>query len=525
MYRAIAIALGFAAMAATVAAAQQFEFEEEPIPIPRAKNVLVIVLDDVGTDKLSFYSESPPYTPEIVCPNVAPTNHVESYAHTPNLNKLRQGGILFNSAYANPMCSPTRACILTGRYAFRTGIGAITNAGTAKLPDSEVLIPELLRDGFSGGPVQLGLPYKRAAFGKWHLTYLSGNETHPTDNGFQHFSGSISNVNAFGEDYFDWSKIVHDAGTPPPVPTPSTTWHGTATSTDARNWINAQTNAFFAYVCFNPPHAPFEVPPLGLASPETESEIACWGFVPGDEAGAGAPVQQRRLFYKAMLEAVDTEIGNLIDGITPAKLANTMIFVIGDNGTPENVMNVPPHATGHGKTTVYEWGVRVPLIVSGPLVPSPGGFTSDVPVGALDLFRTIAAITGANVNQGAPGVTLDSVSFLPVIQDPANHPGTRQYAFSQYFTPLGVPPAPPNQNHCFGHHRRSISDGSYQYIRMQVVENPPNCSTPPAYTHEFYRIGESHEETIDLIANGAWTPGAWATYQAMTAEMDAVSQP
>jgi hypothetical protein len=56
------------------------------------------------------------------------------------------------------------------------------------------------------------------------------------------------------------------------------------------------------------------------------------------------------------------------------------------------------------------------------------------------------------------------------------------------------------------------------------VKTPVTCD-PPTYTHEFYRIGESHEETIDFVANGLWTPGAWATYQAMIAEMDAASTP
>jgi arylsulfatase A-like enzyme len=513
MNRGLTIVLGFAALAATGAAAQQ----------QQAKNILVIVLDDVGTDKLSFYGETPPSMPLVSCPDVAPPGYVEPYAETPRLDALRRRGILFTSAYSAPVCSPTRACILAGRYAFRTGMGTVADAGTFKLADSEVLIPELLKNGFRGSPL-LGLPYKCGAFGKWHLTHLTGNETHPTDNGFDRFYGSIANVETLGDNYFSWTKIEHDAGSPPPVPFTSTTWYGIATSTDASNWINAQSNAFFAYVCLNPPHSPFEVPPQELVASSTRNEIACLGYAPGDRATASDPAQKRRLFYKAMLEAVDTEIGDLLDSITPAKLANTMIFVMADNGTPESVMNVPPHAAGHGKTTVYEWGVRVPLIVSGPLIPAPGGFVSDVPVGAVDLWRTIAAITGASPTTAAPNVTIDSVSLLPVILDPLHQPGGRQYTFTQQFWPNGVPQPPPNQNQCFITHNRSISDGSYMYVRMQNAKQRSNCD-PPTYTQHFYRIGESHEETIDLLPNGPWPAGALAAYQAMTAEMDAVSQP
>lgn len=519
MHRTLAIAWGLFVLTASTAA-------EIGVPnqLPRAKNVLVIVLDDVGTDKLGFYGETPPTVPHQPCVVVPPT-HVPPYAHTPRLDALRQGGILFQNAYANPVCSPTRSCILTGRYAFRTGIGTITNAGTAKLADSEVLIPELLRDGLQG-PIQMsGLPYKSGAFGKWHLTYLAGNESHAVDNGFHRFYGSISNVNGLGEEYFSWSKIQHDAGGSP-MPSVSTTWNGTVTSADAKAWINAQTKAFFAYVCFNPPHAPFQVPPQALVSPATWAEVVCWGGFEGAIAGSNDPVELRRLYYRAMLEAIDKEIDNLLGGITPAKLANTMVIVIGDNGTPPAILDTPPHTAGHAKGTVYEWGVRVPLIVSGPLVPTPppGGWTSDAIVGAVDLWRTIAAITGADPAAAAPGVAIDGVSFLPVILDPANDPGPRAYAFSQLFTPIGVPPLPPNQNLCFGVHNRCISDGRYKYIRKQVVKSPVTCD-PPSYTHEFYRIVEDREETYDFLAGMAWTPGAFAAYQAMTAEMDAVSQP
>ena len=152
-----------------------------------------------------------------------------------------------------------------------------------------------------------------------------------------------------GESYFSWTKIERRRWSPP-VPFTTTTWYGIATSTDASSWINAQSNAFFAYVCFNPPHSPFEVPPQNLVSSSTRDEIACLGYEAGDRATASDPVQKRRLFYKAMLEAVDTEIGNLLDSITPAKLANTMIIVMADNGTPESVMNVPPHTAGHGSS-------------------------------------------------------------------------------------------------------------------------------------------------------------------------------
>ena len=96
-------------------------------PAPRPTNVLVVVLDDVGTDKVSSYAEVPN----------APA--------TPRIDALGRQGVRFRNAYAYPVCSPTRAAILTGRYARRDGMGAIVRwQGKWELPLSEVLLPELL---------------------------------------------------------------------------------------------------------------------------------------------------------------------------------------------------------------------------------------------------------------------------------------------------------------------------------------------------------------------------------------------
>jgi arylsulfatase A-like enzyme len=94
------------------------------------KNVLVIVLDDIGTDKLSLFD---------------PNQSAPPYARTPRLQELAESGIRFTSVYANPYCSPTRASIQTGRYPLRTGMGA--NAESYQLPDSEVLLAKLLKEG------------------------------------------------------------------------------------------------------------------------------------------------------------------------------------------------------------------------------------------------------------------------------------------------------------------------------------------------------------------------------------------
>src|SRR5262249_25550319 len=157
-----------------------------PQPQAPAENFIVIVLDDVGTDKLSIYDG-----------NTAPP-----YAATPRLNQLASQGIRFTSFYVNPFCSTTRACLQTGRYAYHTGIGGITlttqdpgglNTPGAGVNDSEVFLSEFLATA--------PRPYASGAFGKWHLTVdyvgsgpgeyfqANGKEDHAIVNGYSRFRG------------------------------------------------------------------------------------------------------------------------------------------------------------------------------------------------------------------------------------------------------------------------------------------------------------------------------------------------
>lgn len=535
MYRLIGICLGMGLLVLGTPWAQQ----TRPTVERQRKNVLVIVLDDLGTDKLGFYGETPPTCPPETClppPNCLPaqTGCVAPYPSTPALDELRAGGILFNRAYATPVCSSTRAWIQTGRYGFRTGIGRATSTvevpGDYSLSSSETFLAELLRGGFPNSPGKVpGLPYKCGAFGKWHLaTTLPQDQGHAVENGYHRFYGTTGNVGNF----FRFDKVVHDSGSAPALqkingtistpPYTAETWHASVTSRDARAWINAQTDSFLAHVGFAPPHAPIQVPPLALLPLETQCALACAGLEPGDFlAPASDPPELLRLVYKAMIEALDTEIGNLIHGINPGQLANTMVFVIGDNGTAGFVVDDPPHDADRAKGQVYELGVRVPLIVSGPLVKHPipsGGWTSDALVSGVDLWRTIGEISGADENLLLLAGPLDSVSFLPVVRDPLSS-GSRTGVFSQYFSPNGVMTvAPPS---CYAENQRSMSDGIYKYVRTQIGLDSSPCGTP-SYSEELFNLSIDPEEATDILL-GTPSPADAAALAALQAEMDALS--
>ncbi len=504
------------------------------------KNVLVIVLDDLGTDKLEFYGHTTPTCPPAVCqlpPNCTPppTGCVAAYPATPNLDQLRRQGIWFTRAYATPFCSSSRAWIQTGRYGFRTGVGHITNTtgspGDYELPGGEKLLAELVREGFGGaatsgrnGP---GLPYKCGAFGKWHLsTTLMSDWGHAVQNGYHRFYGSMGNV----VNFYKYNKVVHDAGSPPGVemvdgrfttpPYATDTWHASVTSRDARQWINAQSDAFLAYVAFGPPHQPLQVPPAELLPPATLCELTCAGLQAGDN-GETEPVEVQRLVFRAMVEAVDAEIGNLLDGISREKRDNTMIFVIGDNGTSEFVIDAPPHNPNHAKGYIYEWGIRVPLIVAGPLVKPPvssEGWQSDALVSAVDLWRTIADITGADASRVVNLGELDSISFLPVLRDPLSA-SNRTLVFSQLFLPNGELTLPPPS--CYSQHARCTTDGTYKYIRIQNSLSMQPCGIP-GYDERFYHLPTDPEEAMDLLA-GSLTLAETATLAVLQAEMNSLS--
>ena len=549
-------------------------------------NILLIVLDDVGTDKLEVYgeSDSASYAQAPWCGSLlAPL----SYPKTPNLAALAEGqvpglsggGILFGRAYGAPVCQPARACILTGRYGFRNGLGVTDDGGSLRkrMSNAEVLLPELLRRGFPAPTsVESLRRYRTGAFGKWHVSALpvcdpvmASDFAHPVLNGFQLFQGTMGNVGTGGSnpgDHYNWTKVTSVPGaseltryavgsenligpfqfssqcTAPGTLLQTTThseenFTASVTRADAVRWMNAQNDPFFAYVAFTAPHFPYQVPPFELLSSATVAALQDPGnaggpYCPGQTAGTASAcgtstctdstaltANQKRIFYNAMLEAVDTEIGNLLAQMSPDKRARTMVFVIGDNGTPQATVEPLLHDPDHAKGELYELGVRVPMIAAGYMVPR-GAHASDALVHSVDLWRTIAQISGASPSLAAPLLPHDSRGFQQVLRDPGA-PSARTEVFCQGFVQPGAyfptewgpykigctDPLVPGVFACepknVGLHGRSLSDGQYKLILMQTAPGsevlPPGTQDiKPTYTEELYDILADPEETTDL---------------------------
>lgn len=354
------------------------------------RNVILLIADDLGTDYLGFYEDR------------------QDTAATPNIRKLLKRGVRFTNAWSNPVCSATRAGILTGRYSFRTGVGGIVGGqgGSGVLNTSEVTIPKLLNTYKPNG-------IAKANIGKWHLQLAMpvSNLNNPNLMGYDYFAGNFIGQLA---SYTNWTKVTNG------VSATVTNYATTETANDAINWIKAQNNKpFFLWLAFNAPHAPYHLPPAGLHSYTNLS-------------GTQQDINMNpKPYFKASLEALDHEIGRLFDSLQVRhQLDSTDLIFIGDNG---NTMQTAQIANiNRAKGTIYQYGVHVPFVISGPSVINPGR-VSNALVNTADLFATILDLFGYTAwpTQIPANKPVDSKSILPILKDQSAE--VRPWAFTEIF--------------------------------------------------------------------------------------------
>lgn len=402
-------------------------------------NVLILLADDLGVDSLACYGVG------------------SDLPLTPNIDRLAAEGVRFENCWSNPLCSPTRATLQTGRYASGSGLGHLVEDGTQALQPEELTLPEVLDDASTG--------YAHAAFGKWHLGNEDvGGALAPNLAGWSHFSGTLGNV----PNYTKWLKVENGQYSI------SKRYLTSDTVNEALAWIRTQTQPWVAYVAFNTPHKPFHAPPSHLHTQDLPSQ-----FPPSQ-------TENVRPWWKAMVESMDTEIGRLLTGIGPALQSTTVIF-LGDNGTSRYVV-VPPFESYKAKGSVYQGGVHVPLIVWGSQVLSEGS-TSDALVNTTDVYATVLDIAGVPADELSPtpnpqvpmltefgdfsmsaaapfapeGLETDSISFLPFIRNPAQR-SRREYALAEIFLPNG--PGPYDVD-C-----RAVRDRRFKLMVCEGVNDP-----------------------------------------------------
>ncbi len=392
-----------------------------------APNILLILGDDMGVETLGSYGlgANPPTTA--------------------TLDEMARDGVRFTNFWSQPACSPTRATILTGRYGFRTGIGRPVNGGgplpdIPELPEWASPAPSGTEGGMGGGMGGMGggdlqalprhglsaeeytlpmafrtneaLDYTTAAIGKWHLADpLNGWLENPNRVGFDHYSGLITGTTS---SYFAWNKVVDGEVTGIVGYTPADK------TDDAIAWIQDQGDRpWFLWFAFNLPHTPLHLPP-------EENWQSDHSALDPKSVSPGAAEE----YFNAMIEAMDTQIGRLLASLDPEVRENTYVIFLGDNGTLSGDVRAPFEA-GRAKGTIYEGGVNVPLIITGPGVER--GAVPDALVNSSDLFVTIMEMAGIDPDETIPDdVVHDSISFLSVLTSP-DGPSSREWLYADEF--------------------------------------------------------------------------------------------
>ncbi|MEM9984942.1 MAG: arylsulfatase [Bacteroidota bacterium] len=333
----------------------------QPPSKPEKPDIIIIVADDLGYADVGFHG---------------------SDIQTPNLDWLAHQGVALEAFYTAPMCSPTRAGLMTGRYPLRFGLmrSVIPPHRNFGLDPEEDLLPEMLaRAGYD----------RRACIGKWHLGHADP-KWHPTNQGFTHFVGCYNGA----ADYFtreregevDWhhnEQTIKSEG------------YSTDLITQAAvDFIEETPEAepYFLYLPYTAPHAPFQA---------KEADLVKYPARKGNQRT-----------YAAMVDCMDQGVGKILEAVKArGKLENTFILFMSDNGGVGKVADNRPFRGG--KLTVWEGGTHVVAAAYWPRGAVKGGRVVRQHLGYIDLYPTLQAMVDAERPSTLP---LDGINVLAHLQ-------------------------------------------------------------------------------------------------------------
>ena len=365
---------------------------------PRGPNIIFILADDLGWAELGCYGNT--------------------FNETPHLDRLARGGIRLTQAYAAaPVCSPYRAALLTGQYPARVGITDYLRPSDPPLSTNHITIAEMLgRAGYATGII-----------GKWHLTgyrhHGAKTETRPTAHGFDEErvceikgvgNGANSFPYVFRKQPISWLNVKEKA-------LPGDEYLVDRMNVEAVQFIERHRDGpFFLYLSHYAVHTILNGKPQLVEkyrrkhSPGRSTRDRCYLCQDaGLEADPGNHwAQDHNPHLAAMLESIDDGVGMIMDTLERLLLTDsTLVIFTSDNGGETNVTtNAPLRA---GKSSLYEGGIRVPLIVRWPRTIPPGK-VSHTPTSNVDFYPTLLACADMDPD---PQQTLDGVSILPILKD------------------------------------------------------------------------------------------------------------
>jgi len=329
-------------------------------------NVVLIITDDVGYGDFGAYGATD--------------------IRTPNVDRLAREGVKLTDFYAAPVCTPTRAMLMTGRYQQRVGLEeALSSAGPRDrglLPTGHSLPRLLQNNGYATGLV-----------GKWHLGWKP--EFGPNEHGFDYFFGFKSGaVDFYTHEAASGEEDLFENTTPVRVDGYMT---DLITARAVRFIEQHAKEPFFLDVSYNAAHWPFQ-------PPDRHSRANRVAF----EGPMHDPMPTRK-DYAAMLERADAGVGQILEALARLGLErDTLVIFTNDNGGEWLSRNAP---LTHRKGTLWEGGIRVPAILRWP-ARLPAGRTSDAPSIFMDLTATILAATGTRAPAEARHEGIDLVPVL-----------------------------------------------------------------------------------------------------------------
>jgi len=337
--------------------------EEARVPNNRKPNILLVVADDLGYADLGVQG----------CKDIP----------TPNIDAIAHNGVRFTNGYVScPVCSPTRAGLMTGRYQQRFGHefnpgGEQASDPQFGLPLAEATLAERLKP----------LGYATGMFGKWHLGYRP--EMQPQQRGFDEFYGFLGGAHTY-------LRAADRAGNPILRGTKPVSKMDYTTDAFARETVafidRHRDEPFFVYLPFNAVHNPLEA---------IEKYLARFTAIE----------DKKRRVFAAMLSAMDDGVGQVLTKLRERGLEeNTLILFISDNGGPTLSTTSSNKPLRGYKGQVFEGGIRVPFVMQwkGHI---PSGKVDDRPVISLDIHPTVLAA----VNAPSQDPRLDGVNLLPFL--------------------------------------------------------------------------------------------------------------
>jgi len=341
------------------------------IPAAERPNIILVLTDDQGIGDVGI--------------------HGNPYLRTPEIDAFARGAIRLTRFYVEPVCAPTRAAIMTGRYHYRTGV-IHTSRGGARMAADEKTLAEYLREA----------GYQTGIFGKWHLG--DNYPMRPQDQGFTeslvHKAGGIGQAPDRPNSYFNpflWhnGRRIRAQG------------YCTDIFFDAAiEFIERQAGRpFFVYLALNAPHTPLEI---------ADRYTANYRAMGLDDTTA-------RVY--GMIENIDDNFGHLLNKLDNDGLReNTIVIFMTDNGPQQKRFNAG--LRGH-KSQTYEGGIRVPFFLQWPAaLPRPGRI--DTVAAHIDLLPTLLDLAGW---RGAPAHPLDGRSLRPLLFGQARHWPDRKLVF------------------------------------------------------------------------------------------------